>query len=438
MSTSSTVLRHDTGSDTARSRAWIEVSPEQILTNLRSLRAHLDREGQTGVGILPMVKANAYGLGADRVVETLLRAGDPGFRLAGWGVATVDEGLEIMKTLVRVLGEADAQGPNRVQVFSPLTPDEGRRGWRAGLHLSLSDLLLLQIPTSEGSGMPRAFDVEVDTGMGRAGLPDAEVSAWGEWMLDRMAEDPSLVWDAVFTHLHSADEADEAKARAAAEVQLRRFNRVREVLSAQRRERGLPPLRWHLGNSAGAVRFPDIVGPDMAFVRPGISLYGGGVSVSGYAPKAVFSVFARVTRVVEAAAGTTLGYGVTHVAQRPERWATLALGYGDGFPRRLSPGATVLLHGVRVPVIGRISMDMTVVEVSGLPAGALQVGDVACVVGTQDADPVVQGISLQEVAELAGTIDYEILTGWTPRLPRVWTRSSQAEVVSHQPSGREI
>ena len=419
MSTSSTSLAAPLALDSARARAWMEVDAGQLRANFRGLRAHLDAAGFEGVGILPMVKANAYGLGAAAAVEALLPAGAEAGGLVGWGVATVDEGLEVIRTL-----RHNQVRPGRVQVFSPLTVDEGIRGWDAGLHLSLSDLTIFDRPSSGAAGSQRTFDVEVDTGMGRAGLPDTEVEGWGEAILNRMAGDASLHWDGVFTHLHSADEADEGEARITAEAQLRRFNRVRQVLAVKCRDRGLPPLRWHLGNSAGAVRFPDLVGPDMAFVRPGISLYGGGVAVAGYAPKSVLSVYARVARVIDAAPGTTLGYGATHRAERPERWATLALGYGDGFPRRLSPGGFVLLHGVRVPVVGRISMDMTVVEVSALPRGAPQVGDVACIVGTVPAEPVPQGISLQEVAALAGTIDYEILTGWTPRLPRVWGSGS--------------
>jgi alanine racemase len=323
----------------------------------------------------------------------------------------------------------------RVQVFSPLTPEETVRGWEAGLHVSLAGVDVLDLLDGagdldrardlKGSAGPdgeeprrRVFDVEIDTGMGRAGLPDdeASVQAWADRILDRLDEDPSLHWDGVFTHLHSADEDDPEQARATVVAQIERFSRVRGILAARLQLRGRPPLRWHLGNSAGVVRFPDLVGPDMAFVRPGISLYGGGMAVDSYAPRPVVSVYARVTRIVDAPPGTSLGYGATHRATGHERWATLAIGYGDGIPRSLSGRGAALLHGQRVPVAGRISMDMTVVEASSVPNEALRVGDVACLLGTSGGAT----LALDELANLAGTLDYEILTGWTARLPRLW------------------
>ncbi|MEQ1857889.1 MAG: alanine racemase C-terminal domain-containing protein, partial [Longimicrobiales bacterium] len=110
----------------------------------------------------------------------------------------------------------------------------------------------------------------------------------------------------------------------------------------------------------------------------------------------------------------TLGYGATYRARRQERWATLAIGYGDGLPRALGHRGLALLGGGRVPIIGRISMDMTVVDISGVPG--VRVGDVATLLGSEGGE----SITVDDVADLAGTISYEILTGFTARLPRVW------------------
>ena len=115
-----------------------------------------------------------------------------------------------------------------------------------------------------------------------------------------------------------------------------------------------------------------------------------------------------------AAAGTTLGYGATYRASRPEEWATLSVGYGDGLPRALGNHGRVLLGGRSVPIIGRISMDLTVVDISDV--SGVQVGDIATLLGAEGQEE----ITLDEVAELAGTISYEILTGFTARLPRIW------------------
>ena len=117
----------------------------------------------------------------------------------------------------------------------------------------------------------------------------------------------------------------------------------------------------------------------------------------------------------DATAGSTLGYGSTYAATGAERWATLSIGYGDGLPRALSNRGSALIGGQRVPIIGRISMDVTVVDVSGV--SEVKEGSVATLIGSREGGQ----ITLDEVAEQAGTISYEILTGLTSRLPRVWT-----------------
>ena len=149
-------------------------------------------------------------------------------------------------------------------------------------------------------------------------------------------------------------------------------------------------------------------------VRPGIFLYGGRVGRDLPAPEAVASVRARVVHVRSAAAGTTVGYGSTYRADGDERWATVSIGYGDGLPRSLGNCGSALVAGRRVPIIGRISMDVTVVDITGAPS--VESGDVATFLGS-DGD---ERITVDEVAELAGTISYEVLTGFTQRLPRVW------------------
>jgi alanine racemase len=390
--------------DPRRLRAWMEVDRQALASNLRRVRSVL--EGVTGAGkapgLLPMVKAEGYGVGALGAVEALRPVG-----VAGFGVAAVDEGLALRAAGIR----------EPIQVFSPLLPRDVGRALAAGMTPSLSDSRTL---ASLESGAEGAFEVELDTGMGRAGvlLPGAglpvgagtDPEGWATELVDRVAEGP-LRWDGVFTHLHSADE-EEPVARASVQAQVERFQAAVRVLDRVREARGLPPLRTHVANSAGALRFPELMA-SFDRVRPGVTLYGGGVGADqGLAQ--VVAVRARVVRVVQVVAGTTAGYGATYRASRSERWATLALGYGDGLPRALSGKGWALVQGVRVPMVGRISMDMCVVDVTEVPGAG--VGDVATLVG-QDGD---QAISLDEVAEAAGTIHYEILTGWAPRLPRIW------------------
>jgi len=242
--------------------------------------------------------------------------------------------------------------------------------------------------------------VDVDTGMGRTGFDWRKARAWMPRVL--AAAEGDIHWVGCYTHLHSADE-DERSARE-------QGTRMQEVLDQM--PDAPPGLMIHVLNSAGALRFPELA---HAAVRPGIFLYGGEVGAGQPVPEAVVSVHARVIHVRDAEPGTTLGYGATYQASASERWATLAIGYGDGLPRALGNRGHALIRGARVRIIGRISMDMAVVDISGVPG--VRVEDVATLLGTEGRE----SITVDEVAELAGTISYEVLTGFTPRLPRVWT-----------------
>jgi len=143
-------------------------------------------------------------------------------------------------------------------------------------------------------------------------------------------------------------------------------------------------------------------------------MYGGRAGEGLPTPEPVASLRARVLFIKEAPPGSTLGYGATYAATGWERWATLGIGYGDGFPRALSNKGHALIRGARVPIIGRVSMDVTVANISEVDG--VELGDVATLVGRDGEEE----ITLNEVAELVGTIDYEILTGLGLRLPRVW------------------
>jgi alanine racemase len=168
-----------------------------------------------------------------------------------------------------------------------------------------------------------------------------------------------------------------------------------------------------VANSAGSFRLGGRL-RGFGLVRPGIVLYGGGCGPDLPEPEPVVALRARVVRVEDVPEGATAGYGATYRAAGPERWATLAVGYGDGYRRSASNRAAVLLGGRRVPVVGRVSMDMTVVNITGLDG--VRPGNVATLLGRDGAGE----IRLDELAEWMRTISYEVLTGFTPRLPRVW------------------
>lgn len=392
-----------------RTRAWVEV-------DLAAIRRNLDRVREVAgphAKLVAMVKADGYGLGVERVLRAIAPA-----RPFGYGVATLDEGLELLRLGVR----------EPVMVYSPLPPDSLAQAATSGLIPTVSDLPALTVlrqlvppaaPATAPAAPPPAapapaattppaappaapaipFQVEIDTGMGRAGFPLSEAASW--WPEVLAATRAGLRLFGLFTHLHSADQSDLGSARA----------QVAALDGFVRDAHGIAPdTLIHCANSAGSLR---LASSAANAVRPGIYLYGGDVGDPANPPQAVASVRARVVLVRDVPPGTTLGYGATYTARDNERWAAVGIGYGDGLPRVLGNRGWAIAGGRRVPIVGRISMDTTVVRVTG----DLSVGDIVTFVGR---DGGVE-LSLEEVAESAGTIGYEILTGLSPRLPRLQT-----------------
>jgi alanine racemase len=351
-----------------------------------------------------MVKADAYGLGVAAVVRALA---DASMSMEPWafGVAAVAEGEQL-----RGLG-----WEGRVLVFAPPPPGELRRAAPAGLTPCLSDLgsVLHWARLAGEMAEVLPFHLEVDTGMGRAGLPWDRVEEWGPAVFEAAAG--RLRWEGCFTHFHSADEPE----LAPTDRQWERFLHALDRLPDEIR-RGLV---IHVANSAAALRRG---GFGVPLVRPGIYLYGGSAG-DGAVPRPVASLRARLALVKEVRPGATVGYGATYTARAAERWGTVAIGYGDGLPRSLATGGgEAIVHGTRATIIGRISMDVTTIDLTHLPEA--RPGDVVTLIG-RDGE---QEIGVDEVARRCGTISYEILTGLTARLPRVYL---EGEAENQAPSG---
>jgi len=369
-------------------RAWVEVDRSALTRNFERIRERVGPD----VRILPMVKADAYGLGVLEVVRTLEELSP-----WGYGVATVSEGLELRESGIR----------RPVLVLLPVDPEELPAGLAAGLTFGLSSRIAALALAAEAMRKPELgarMHLELDTGMGRAGFAPGELLALMA-ELQGVPRGPTLV-EGVYTHLHSADLAGNAG-----------WETQRDALEEFRRDL---PARWwggllhHWANSAGIFRSSSGWG---SLVRPGIFLFGGGAGDGLPTPEPVAALRARTVLVREVPAGTTLGYGSSYRASRRERWATLSVGYGDGLPRSLGNRGEVLLRGGRVPIVGRISMDLTVVDVTGVPGEEVRVGEVVTFFGSDMRGGV---LGLDEVAGRAGTISYEILTGLGARLPRRW------------------
>ena len=370
-------------SNHAQARSWIEVNPSALRSNYEAVRA---RAGAR-TAIIPMVKADGYGLGAAWVVRTLGPLSPWGF-----GVATAAEGAFLRDQGIRL----------PIVVFSPLSEDALEQAARQRLTAAVSDLAALKRWAALASQSdPLDFHLEIDTGMGRAGFDWRETGVWAEPVHALCSE--RVRWTGVYTHFFSADAADRGGTA-------RQWERFRDAIG----QLPVSPenLMVHASNSAAAMRWPEYAGDA---VRPGIFLYGGhpapGVE-DVPAPEAVASVHSQVVLVRNVPPGSTLGYGATHIARGPEIWATLGLGYGDGWPRNLGNRGFSIVRGERVRIVGRISMDMTVVDVTGI--AGVRPGDEAILIGRSGDEE----ITVDEVAQRADTISYEILTGFTPRLPR--------------------
>ena len=375
-------------------RAWVDVDLDALRTNYETVR----RTAGPDVAIIAMVKADAYGLGARRVVQALEPL-DPW----AYGVAAAAEGAALRAAGIR----------RPILVTSPLPPQDMTRAAEAGLIASISDLAALARWREAARSIgPLEFHVEVDTGMGRAGFDWRETARWAPVVAGDGSE--AARWTGIFTHMHSAD----AGAASPTQTQWGRFQDTLTQLPVSREN-----LVVHVANSAASLRWPEYA---LDAVRPGIFLYGGRVSPVDAKPPApvpapVVSVRARVVLVRDVPPGSSVGYGATHVARGWERWATLSIGYGDGLPRALGNNGHALVHGKKVPLVGRISMDLCVVDITDRTDATA--GDVATLIGC-DGDAC---ITVDEVAQQAGTISYEILTGLTQRLPRVVRNTHAAE-----------
>jgi len=268
-------------------------------------------------------------------------------------------------------------------------------------------------------GRVQRLHLKVDTGMGRVGLPPRAARAAAECI----AALPAVRLVGLMTHFADADADDPEFTRE----QLARF----EAVSRDLRAAGIAiPLR-HAANSAGLIRHPDA---RLDLVRPGIMLYGCPPCATRRPGDPVLSPALRlrtaISQLADLAAGTSVSYGRTFVAPRDMRIATLPIGYADGLSRLLSGRGQALILGRRVPILGRVCMDMTMVDVTHLPG--VRVGDEAVLIGRQGGEE----IAADEVAGLTGTISYEVLCRVGPRVPRVYHGGdSAATSPTSQPRG---
>jgi alanine racemase len=372
---------------------WAEIDLEALSGNLAAARRHVgDRR------ILAVVKADAYGHGAIAVARALEKE-----RVEIFGVAIPEEGIELRRAGIRapilVLGGFAPPQADRL-LDHDLVPAIYRQD---------------QVESLGSAAARRAVSavahLKIDTGMGRLGVPVADVPAF----LSIVGKTSSVRLTGAFSHLAVADEPSDPF--TAHQIQL--FQEAIGMIRAA----GLTADEFHLANSAAIMEHSPAW---LTLVRPGLVLYGYSPSprVTGLALRPVLSLRTRIIYIKDVPAGTSLGYGRTFVASRPTRVASLAIGYDDGLPRLVSNRGHVLVRGLRAPIVGRVSMDLTTVDVTNVPGASL--GDEVVVLGAAGENAV----GADQLAAWAETISWEVLCGIGGRVPRVYARGNERRVVS--------
>lgn len=364
---------------------WAEVDLDALAHNVGVLRRRVP-----GSELMAVVKANAYGHGAVAVAAAALAAGAT--RL---GVACVDEAIQ--------LRAAGIEAPILVLGHSP--PHEAAALVAHNVTATIDSPALADALSAEAQrrGRRSPVHIEVDTGMSRFGLAPVDAVAMGRALRSR----EWLDLEGLYTHFATADEADKAFTR-----------RQYEALLWVAEQLGSVPVR-HAANSAAVLDLPEMA---LEMVRPGIALYGiypSNAVARSEELRPVLSLRARVARVHWLQPGQAVSYGRTWVAERTTRVALVPCGYADGLRRGLSNRAALLVRGRPVPIRGRVCMDSCMVDVTDLLEVA--VGDEVTIIGS-DGDAV---LPIAELAELEGTIPYEILCGISARVPRLFLRDGQ-------------
>ncbi len=360
---------------------WADVDLGAIAHNVRAVRKRVG----AGVQTMAVVKANAYGHGAVPVARTALRAG------AGWlGVSSPEEAMELRR--------AGIAAPLLNLGFTPVAALADLVRHDVSLTLWDSGTLAALQRVSRAVRKRARVHLKVDTGMGRLGIRPEEAPRLAE----AIAGSAHAVLEGLFTHLADADRSNPRYT----ERQLDCFDRVRAAVA----EAAPKPFLVHAANSAAVLRYPRA---HYHLVRPGLLLYGAH-PVPGWsdlALRAALTVQAVIAQVKEVPAGTRVGYSLTWTAPQRCLLATVAAGYADGMSRRLSNRGHVLIRGRRCAIVGRVSMDQVLVDVTAAGAAA---GETAVLLGRQGNET----LTVDEVAAAQETISWEVLCAISARIPR--------------------
>jgi alanine racemase len=371
---------------------WVEIDLDALTHNIGEVRSRIGG----GLRTMLVVKADAYGHGAVEVSRVAVAGG-----IDMLGVATLHEGIE--------LRQAGIDAP--VLILSPPMEDETDGIVEYDLSCTVPSLAIARAISraARARGGSALVHVEVDTGMGRSGVILDEALPF----VAAVSKLPDLTLEGVFTHFPSSDDDPDYT-----ESQVRSFCTLLDRLARKGVE---VPIR-HAANSGAILGVPSSFGSPLNMVRPGIVVYGLRPSLpasDGFALAPVMSFKSRIAQLRELPAGHPVSYGRTYTTPRALRVAVVPVGYGHGYSWRLSNSAEVLIRGYRAPVVGRVTMDVTMVDIDAIPAAA--VGDEVVLFGSQGTET----ITVDEVAARVGTINYEVICGIGKRVARVYVRSGK-------------
>ena len=385
---------------------WAEVSLPALTHNFKAIRAYVnppEEKRKAPRRVLSIVKGNGYGHGGPQVAKALEKAGSDWF-----GVTCTAEGIEVRKAGIL----------KPILVLTSFWPGEEPRLLQHRLSPAIirCDQLAALERAAARRGLPKAsvgFHLKIDTGMNRLGISPGDVECFAR----QFAKCRHLRLEGVFTHFASSEVFANSPVAEQTRRQEERFHAALERL----RGLGVDPGIVHLANSAAIASRPETWG-DM--VRPGVILYG---YHPGYEPlemraeaekklplKPVMSLRARIISLRNVPPGSGVGYNSKFVAERPSKIAVLAAGYGDGIHRSLGNRGSVLVHGKLAPIVGIVSMDVTMVDVTEIPG--VQIGDIATVYGTDGEHT----LPANAVARSIGTVTSDLLCAVTQRVPRIY------------------
>ncbi|NDV27464.1 alanine racemase [Desulfovibrio sp. JC010] len=368
---------------------WAEIDLQAIKHNFSEVQRLVKKQSK----IMAVVKADAYGHGLPEVAKNLSSAGADYF-----GVARLDEAITLR-----------SQGIDKPILVLGYTPPE------AAAQLQKHDIIQTVFSTDYGlrlneqarTGGKIKIHIKIDTGMGRLGLVQETMNGMLPESVAVIHQLPHLETEGIFTHFAASDEADKTSALA----QLRLFKNT----LAELEQRGIHIPLKHAANSAAIIDLPESY---LDMVRPGIMLYGlypsSGVHQINADLKPAMQIKARIAQVKEVPAGFRISYGHTYTTTAPTRLATIPLGYADGYRRQLSSAGKVLVHGIQAPIVGRVCMDQSVIDVGKIKD--VQAGDEVVIIGKQEKAE----LSAERMACELGTINYEIVSTLMARVTRIY------------------